>query len=307
MYCKNCGEEIDERAAICVKCGFANGVGEKFCGHCGKEVEAGQTICMGCGFYLNEVKEEKSQANEKKTTVETLVTEHRESVRKTLLFSIVKSGITLALILGLLFLPIFRCERSVSGMSLEELAEIKDVETLGKMLETGKIEKSFSLFDDLKMLADVLFDGDGEAKMIIALEEGLFPLFTLIMMIMLAVMSIKQILAKSSDLKDLEKTTLLRFNELKKSGDTKKKSNPWRQQTVYALFMYMVFDVVFAKVFGELFGQYATVRNMQFFSGVSGWIVLVALLLVAYVFVDYQAKKIDRALLLHIAEQEYAG
>ena len=29
MYCRNCGEQIDSNAAICVKCGFAKGTGVK--------------------------------------------------------------------------------------------------------------------------------------------------------------------------------------------------------------------------------------------------------------------------------------
>ena len=31
MYCRNCGEQIDSNAAICVKCGFAKGTGVKYC------------------------------------------------------------------------------------------------------------------------------------------------------------------------------------------------------------------------------------------------------------------------------------
>ncbi len=52
MFCRNCGKEIDERAAICVGCGFANGTGDKFCGNCGKEVAPGAAVCMSCGFAI---------------------------------------------------------------------------------------------------------------------------------------------------------------------------------------------------------------------------------------------------------------
>ena len=34
MYCRNCGEQIDSNAAICVKCGFAKGTGVKYCANC---------------------------------------------------------------------------------------------------------------------------------------------------------------------------------------------------------------------------------------------------------------------------------
>ena len=50
MYCKNCGNEIDPNAAICVKCGFQKGKGENYCHNCGQEVAPGAAVCMKCGF-----------------------------------------------------------------------------------------------------------------------------------------------------------------------------------------------------------------------------------------------------------------
>ncbi len=52
MYCRNCGNEIDSNAAICVKCGFKKGQGEKYCQNCGKETSSGQSVCLGCGFKI---------------------------------------------------------------------------------------------------------------------------------------------------------------------------------------------------------------------------------------------------------------
>ena len=53
MYCKNCGSEMDANAAICVKCGFAKGTGDKFCANCGKETAPGANVCVNCGFAIN--------------------------------------------------------------------------------------------------------------------------------------------------------------------------------------------------------------------------------------------------------------
>lgn len=55
MFCKNCGAEIDPNAAICVKCGFSKGTGNKFCHNCGVEVIEGATVCTNCGFALENV------------------------------------------------------------------------------------------------------------------------------------------------------------------------------------------------------------------------------------------------------------
>lgn len=52
IYCRNCGNEMDEGAAICTKCGFAKGKGTNFCAHCGKPTSEGQSVCMECGFSL---------------------------------------------------------------------------------------------------------------------------------------------------------------------------------------------------------------------------------------------------------------
>ena len=66
MYCKHCGAEIDERAYLCVKCGFLNGDGDSYCDHCGAEVEKGATVCMKCGFKI-ENKENKEDKKEEKS------------------------------------------------------------------------------------------------------------------------------------------------------------------------------------------------------------------------------------------------
>lgn len=52
MFCKNCGNQIDPNAAICVKCGFQKGNGANYCGNCGAQVVPGASVCMTCGYSL---------------------------------------------------------------------------------------------------------------------------------------------------------------------------------------------------------------------------------------------------------------
>ncbi len=54
MFCKNCGAECVEGAAICTKCGFAIGTGDHYCAKCGVNVEPGQAVCISCGCALTE-------------------------------------------------------------------------------------------------------------------------------------------------------------------------------------------------------------------------------------------------------------
>ena len=52
MYCKNCGAEMNENQAICVKCGVATGNGNSFCHNCGSEVGPNAAVCMKCGVAI---------------------------------------------------------------------------------------------------------------------------------------------------------------------------------------------------------------------------------------------------------------
>ena len=52
MFCKNCGETLNENQAICVKCGVKVGDGNAFCAACGKEVTPDAEYCLNCGVAL---------------------------------------------------------------------------------------------------------------------------------------------------------------------------------------------------------------------------------------------------------------
>ena len=50
MYCKNCGNPIDENAAVCTQCGVPKGQGTQFCSNCGTQLAPGAAVCMACGY-----------------------------------------------------------------------------------------------------------------------------------------------------------------------------------------------------------------------------------------------------------------
>lgn len=56
MYCKNCGNEINENAFACMSCGFAKGDGNKYCANCGTEINPGAVICTSCGAAVQAAK-----------------------------------------------------------------------------------------------------------------------------------------------------------------------------------------------------------------------------------------------------------
>lgn len=53
MFCKNCGNELSDIQAICLKCGVEKGKGNSFCHSCGNPVEPAASVCLNCGVAIN--------------------------------------------------------------------------------------------------------------------------------------------------------------------------------------------------------------------------------------------------------------
>ena len=52
MYCRNCGEAMNDNQAICLKCGVKTGEGTAFCPNCGQAVAENAEVCLSCGVAL---------------------------------------------------------------------------------------------------------------------------------------------------------------------------------------------------------------------------------------------------------------
>lgn len=53
MYCKNCGNQTVNNAAVCVSCGAPTGQGNNFCQQCGSQTAPNAVVCTTCGVALN--------------------------------------------------------------------------------------------------------------------------------------------------------------------------------------------------------------------------------------------------------------
>ena len=62
MYCRNCGEEMNDNQAICLKCGVEVGKGDSFCANCGKPVAANAAVCLSCGVAIKKPEDEKKNS-----------------------------------------------------------------------------------------------------------------------------------------------------------------------------------------------------------------------------------------------------
>ena len=63
MYCRNCGEQLNDNQAICLKCGVAVGTGKAFCKNCGKPVNEGAAVCLSCGCKIEDEKKNEAAGN----------------------------------------------------------------------------------------------------------------------------------------------------------------------------------------------------------------------------------------------------
>ena len=55
MYCKNCGNPVEQGAAVCTSCGVPVGQGTNYCANCGAQLPTEAAVCMSCGFAANTV------------------------------------------------------------------------------------------------------------------------------------------------------------------------------------------------------------------------------------------------------------
>ena len=60
MFCRNCGEPLNDIQDFCLKCGVAKGKGENFCSHCGSSVNPNQAVCLQCGFAIQQQRQTSS-------------------------------------------------------------------------------------------------------------------------------------------------------------------------------------------------------------------------------------------------------
>ncbi len=52
MYCRNCGAQMNDNQAICLKCGVKKDEGNAYCPNCGKAVAENAAVCLNCGVAL---------------------------------------------------------------------------------------------------------------------------------------------------------------------------------------------------------------------------------------------------------------
>ncbi len=55
MFCRNCGNMMNDQAVVCVACGVPTGKGNNYCPVCGDATNSLAQVCVKCGVNLNNV------------------------------------------------------------------------------------------------------------------------------------------------------------------------------------------------------------------------------------------------------------
>ncbi len=90
MFCRNCGQQMNDEQAVCLNCGVEKGKGKGYCPNCGKQVAEEAVICVGCGISL---KKEEKKAAEGTVSPDVAKTIKTRSIVTSIILSLITCGI----------------------------------------------------------------------------------------------------------------------------------------------------------------------------------------------------------------------
>jgi len=181
-------------------------------------------------------------------------------------------------------------------------------------------EDEYSLFDEVVLViggffnqkdTDIASDVSSMLGMV-TLMNGLFSLIAVIVAIPVVIKTIQQLIQASNEYKDLDKATLLRYNEIRKSGRIAKEKGFLKKQSVYSFIYMIVMAILFNKIMpwdtmlpSSFDISIRMSRNyMAYFSGFAGLAILALVLLIGYIVFDIMHKKISKKMLEDIVMEE---
>ena len=193
--------------------------------------------------------------------------------------------ITIAGVLALIFLPIFKITEEYAGITYT---------------------KEFSMLDELTYNIDGIKSSSSETSMLGYLMI-IFPLLTVVMGAILLIMSVKNLFEEISNRN--EDAYMVKYSQIKKSGGEKEKKKFFKQQTLYAFFGYIVFAVVFAKMDSAMFSKSGVPMLIYSYlmdvNGISVWGILCVILLLGYITVHVLKKKKEKEIIIKITKEEF--
>ena len=311
MFCRNCGSELKEDS-LCRNCGFDGNDGNSHCPHCGKEVQPGQKLCIKCGFMISEpVKNEVDPEKKKEEKPKNEYKKYEETVKKLHILNLIKQALVVLVVVTIIFCPFFKHKVYLSDV---DYGDIKDLEDLGEAMQKGYVEKSFSIYDDIRLKIKNLTNDDMNPETHSVSE--MFSLFLIMDAFALALVVVtvtKKTYGSISAINDIDSSTMLEYNEMKKSGKKSKNMFSDEGRDVFLFLFCFGLDIMYACFLGTLSEEAArdgidliSVSHFTTLSGVSNFALsLVALSLILYVFARLKHSKAKKEMLISVTKEDY--
>lgn len=267
-----------------------------YCRKCGTELLPEQTVCSNCG----EIQEPQAE----QTNKEKEYSKYTENVKRVNILTLATQAITIALLITLFFVPIFK-------YSIDWLAELQEYNPVAyAYLELPEPSGSFSLFDETReFISCMKSEETDDFSIIIAASYGLF--FVILLGIFYLAMMIYSLFKTANALRDIENETLLTYTQMQKTGSTgsaRKRDRYNRNLSIILFVVFIILDILISKLLlkmsdTDIFSYIQ--RKMFYLSGVSVAIALPVVLLIAYIVVENMRKKEIKAMLVDITKKEY--
>ncbi len=285
-----------------------------FCQQCGKEILENAKFCSYCGTPTDDIKEVSDDVKtnptiEKKPTIppkpkkEPAYVKYRDNVRKINTLTLITQVLSILLALGLLFLPIY--QRTYEP----DLDDIESIEDLEEALQNdGYLTENFSLVEDFSRIVEYLVESNNdEMGYMLIVCYAMFPLFEILFSIILVGTIISKLWNEYKDRENIDKSTMLKYNEMRLTGTRQVKANFFQKQSIMSIMLYAIFDVLYVKMFDSVFSKISKleVRYMQTFSGVSGYVFVLAIVLISFIVFKSMAKNQEKEMLLLVTEERY--
>ena len=270
-----------------------------FCRNCGTELQEGQALCTNCGTATDVPVAPKETPSNTPAPYK----RYTEDVKKLTILRLISYAMSVLLVLAFLFLPIYKA--TIDVYDVDDFSITFNEKDAEEVLEDGHVTRSFSAFKDFKYLLDKALDSLDDSE-----SFDLFMIFYSILFmvgfeILFGVTSSISLILKArkdiSDLQTIDDTTLLRYQEIKKTAGVAKKDSFIQRQHIYSFVLYALFDIVFAK-----FVPIGSQRYMHHFSGFSWCAVLLLIGLGAFLFVVFKLQQQEKALRLLVLKDEEA-
>ena len=263
-----------------------------YCRNCGAKLRENEEKCESCS----------SETGEGKNKSERIVESYGTQVDKINMLRLLMSIVALLLVATVVFVPIYKCSFIPVSGDVSRMQDIKDV------LEDGRVEKNFSLYEDFSQMLRILFDRTGEVgnEKLLVLEFGIFAIFEVLFAAILAALTVKRIIEYAIRIKKTEETALITYDGVKKYGYDYTRMGLFKKNTIIGLIIYAVFDVIFT----QIFGFYTGTGEMNFFyrymldvSGLSAFFIIAAVLLMGVVALRILVAREEKKLYLEIIKE----